>query len=216
MKKPSEVDDAITKFNNYKFMDHVLRADHATAKGEKNKVDRNTNKKSVFIGHVPFDATEEEIRDIFKECGEIHHVRIPRDDRGKSRGIAYVTFENEDDVALALQFNGSEFRKEKITVERSNPSKAEKIKKKKEEKENKKKGKKLDKKDKPTGKFGNRKKQYKPKPEKPASKKSDGKKDNFEGRRAKPKLDEKNQAIKTYLKMRAHVNKKRAASAGQK
>ena len=213
MKSPEDVEEAIKKFNSYNFMDHVIRADHATLKGEKNVIDKDTNKRSVFIGHVPFDATEEEIRDIFKECGEIHHVRIPRDERGKSRGVAYVTFVNEDDVALALQFNGADFRKEKITVERSNPARAEKLKRKKEEKENKKKGAKLAKKDKPKGKFGNRKKQYKPK--KDTSAKTD-KGDGFEGRRSKPKLSDKNQAIRTYIKMRAHINKKRRNASASK
>lgn len=219
MKKPSQVDDAIAKFNGFEYMEHVLRADHATMKGEKGKIDKDVNKRTVFIGHIPFDTTEDEIRDIFKECGEIHHVRMLHDERGRSRGVCYVTFENEDDVNFALQFNGSDFKKEKLTVERSNPYKAERIKKKKELEEEKTKSRKLSKKDKPTGKFGNRKKQYqaKPKPRsKSAGKEEGGKKSDtsFEGRHAKTsKLDKQNLAIKKYIKMRSHVNKKKREAA---
>ncbi|KAK8852759.1 RNA-binding protein 34 [Tritrichomonas musculus] len=228
MKNESDVDEAINKFNGYKFMENTIRADHATMKGQKNKIDNTINRKSVFVGHIPFDATEDDIRGIFENCGKIDHVRLLRDEKGKSRGVCYVTFESEDAIPWALQFNGSEFKKEKLTVQRSNPGKAEKTKKKKEQAENLKKERKLAKKDKPTGKFGNRKKRYQVKPgsnantkakSSPRSKsaekgdsKNAGKKTDtsFEGRRARAsKSDEKNQAIRNYIKMRAHVNKKR-------
>ena len=229
MKNVSDVEETINKLNGQEFMNHFIRADHAQMKGQKKKIDPDVNRRTVFIGHVPYDATEEEIRDIFKNCGEIHHVRIPRDENGKSRGVCYVTFVNEDDVALALQFNGSDFRKEKLTVQRSNPGKAEKIKKKKEQIEKMKKERKLAKKDKPTGKFGNRKKRYqaspstrsksnaKSKPRSNSAENSNKKTEtSFEGRHAKvSKLDKKNLNIKKYIKMRAHVNKKRR-EAGDK
>lgn len=230
MKNLSDVDEAIEKLNGSTFMEHIIRADHAKMKGQKLKIDQDTNRRTVFVGHVPYDAKEEEIHEIFKNCGEIHHVRILKDERGKSMGVCYVTFKNEEDVSLALQFNGSPFRKEKLVVQRSNPGKAEKIKKKKEQIEQMKKDRKLAKKDKPTGKFGNRKKRYqapttnrlnsntKLKPRSKsvgsvASKKTDN---TFEGRHSKAsKLDQKNLNIKKYIKMRAHVSKKRKEAGGE-
>ena len=37
---------------------------------------------SVFIGNVPYDATEERLRDMFSEVGPIHDLRcVPRGSR---------------------------------------------------------------------------------------------------------------------------------------
>jgi RNA recognition motif-containing protein len=186
-------------------MGRVLRLDQATEAGGRNRVDKQTTRHSVFIGHVPFDSTEEEIREIFEEaCGAIHHVRIPRNDKGQGRGIAYVTFEEDESIDFALKFNGAKFRKQTITVERSNPAKGEKIKMKHTE---------AGRPARPLGKrakvgFEGTRAKGRPVTEKKFAKEALA----FEGKRASAHDDNKNQSIKTYLKMRGHVKKKRAAS----
>ncbi|KAH0786350.1 nucleolar protein 12 [Histomonas meleagridis] len=192
LKSNDNIDEYINKINGSTHFDHVLRADHAKAAGEKSKIDKDTNKRTVFIGHVPFDATEEEVIEIFKSCGDIHHVRIPHDERGRSRGVAYVTFQEEDSVPLALKFNQAKFKNETIIVQRSNPEKAKKMKEKTQRNEKKKEKKENTK--------------IQSKKEKPNKKQ---KKSSFEGKRAKAREDDGNQAIKTYLKMRAHIRKKK-------
>ena len=58
---------------------------------------------SVFLGNVPYDASEEELRALFADCGRITNVRIVRDGRtGMGKGFAYVTFTPESNVDLAL------------------------------------------------------------------------------------------------------------------
>jgi RNA recognition motif-containing protein len=109
-------------------MDRILRVDQATEPGQKNRTDKRTNKLSVFVGHIPFDSTEEEVRGIFEVCGPIHHVRIPRNEKGQGRGIAYVTFQEEEAVPLALRFDKAAFRNQTIAVQRSDPIKAERTK----------------------------------------------------------------------------------------
>ena len=204
VKTPADVTNAIDRLNGTTFMEKVLRVDQATAPGKKGRVDKETNRKSVFIGHVPFDMTEEELRDVFSSCGAIHHVRIPRDEKGKGRGIAYVTFEEEESVDFALKFNQAEVRGQVLHVERSNPAKGEKTKKKHEAMKQKKGGAK--------GKATvAAKEKVKPKAGAKTEKKKD-EKPSFEGRRAKAHMEDKNKAIKTYLKMRAHVKRKRQGS----
>jgi nucleolar protein 12 len=162
------------------------------------------SRKSIFVGQVPFDATEEELHEIFKACGAIHHVRIPRNEKGQSRGIAYVTFQEEEAVEFALKFNKATFKKQTILVQRSNPAKGEKIKKKHEEQAEQK------------MKSGKKKFVKQPKQEiKTAKRKKPEAATAFEGMRAKPHEDNKNQSIKTYLKLRAHIKRKRDKSAGQ-
>jgi len=47
--------------------------------------------RSVYVGNLPFDAKEEEIRAIFARVGKVHRVRIGRDPKTKRpRGYAFV------------------------------------------------------------------------------------------------------------------------------
>jgi RNA recognition motif-containing protein len=128
LRTPANVTAAIDKLNGITFMDRVLRVDQATEPGTKNRTDKRTNRLSVFVGHVPSDATEEEIRGIFQVCGPIHHVRLPKNEKGQNRGIAYVTFEDEDAVSLALRFDKAVLRTQTLTVQRSDPIKAQRTK----------------------------------------------------------------------------------------
>jgi len=62
----------------------------------------------VFVGNLGFRTTENGIRDFFYECGEIKDVRISLDEEGRSRGFAYVEFENSQAAKSALEYNGAE------------------------------------------------------------------------------------------------------------
>lgn len=58
--------------------------------------------KTLFIGRLSFDLTEEQLRREFDEYGPIRKVTIVRDVRtGKSRGYAFVEYEREKDLRLA-------------------------------------------------------------------------------------------------------------------
>jgi RNA recognition motif-containing protein len=72
----------------------------------------------IFVGNIPFDATEEELRTLFKELGKIKQVLIPKDrETGKSRGFAFVEFEDSSQMMEAIErFNNATFKERKITV----------------------------------------------------------------------------------------------------
>jgi len=72
----------------------------------------------IFVGNIPFDATEEELRTLFKELGKIKQVLIPKDrETGKSRGFAFVEFEDSSQMMEAIaRFNNATFKERKITV----------------------------------------------------------------------------------------------------
>ena len=44
----------------------------------------------LFVGQVPYDATEPELRSIFERCGTITELRILADRDGRSKGCALV------------------------------------------------------------------------------------------------------------------------------
>jgi len=52
---------------------------------------------------VPFEATEKEIRDIFKTFGTLKGVRLPKKVTGSHRGFAFVEFLSKDEAKKAFQ-----------------------------------------------------------------------------------------------------------------
>ncbi|XP_053155532.1 RNA-binding protein 34 isoform X2 [Hemicordylus capensis] len=78
------------------------------------------NKRSIFVGNLPYEIYDDTVRDHFSECGNVVGVRIVRDrNTGIGKGFGYVLFENTDAVHLALKLNNSELRGRKLRVQRS-------------------------------------------------------------------------------------------------
>lgn len=67
-------------------------------------VTRNEALKKLYVGNLPFETTEEELREIFEQHGPTASVRIITDrDTGRSRGFAFVEFESDANADSALQ-----------------------------------------------------------------------------------------------------------------
>jgi nucleolin len=61
---------------------------------------------SLFVKNLSFKTTEEHLREIFGECGEIATVRLPTfPDTGKPTGFGFVDFADASGLANALQMN---------------------------------------------------------------------------------------------------------------
>jgi RNA recognition motif-containing protein len=69
----------------------------------------------LYVGNLPFNATEEEVKEFFSSAGEVTSVKIITDrDTGRSRGFCFVEMQNAD-AALA-DLNGKEMNGRKLTV----------------------------------------------------------------------------------------------------
>ena len=56
--------------------------------------------KKLYVGNLPFSATEDEINQLFSKHGTVHSVALINDrDTGRPRGFGFV--EMDDDSALA-------------------------------------------------------------------------------------------------------------------
>ncbi len=66
--------------------------------------------KKIFVGNLNFATTDQELRELFGEVGEVMDVHIPKDrESGRPRGFAFVRFAEEDQAAAAIeQFHGRE------------------------------------------------------------------------------------------------------------
>ncbi|KAJ2740493.1 Nucleolar protein 13 [Coemansia sp. BCRC 34301] len=59
----------------------------------------------VWIGNLPYSVTREDIIEFFKPCGgKVTRVNLPKKD-GKTRGFAYVDFDSQAPVNLALAYS---------------------------------------------------------------------------------------------------------------
>ncbi|NWU63608.1 RBM34 protein, partial [Pterocles burchelli] len=77
------------------------------------------NKRSVFLGNLSYDISDDAVREHFSVCGGVVAVRIVRDrNTGLGKGFGYVLFENKDAVHLALKLNESVLMGRKIRVKR--------------------------------------------------------------------------------------------------
>ncbi|NXT41856.1 RBM34 protein, partial [Pelecanoides urinatrix] len=77
------------------------------------------NKRSVFLGNLSYDISDDAVREHFSVCGGVVGVRIVRDRKtGLGKGFGYVLFENTDAVHLALKLNDSVLMGRKIRVKR--------------------------------------------------------------------------------------------------
>eukprot|EP00736_Rhodelphis_marinus_P005518 Rmarinus@m.22079 len=74
---------------------------------------------SVFVGNMPYDASESELLDIFKVAGPVVHVRIMTDHKtGKSKGYGFVEFRDPETARSALRnLNGHEYRGRRLRVD---------------------------------------------------------------------------------------------------
>ncbi len=72
--------------------------------------------KKLYVGNLPFSATEDELRDLFAQHGEVHSVSLISDrETGQPRGFAFVEMDDEGaDAAIAAleqtQFGGRALR----------------------------------------------------------------------------------------------------------
>jgi RNA recognition motif-containing protein len=71
---------------------------------------------SIYIGNLPADATEQEIRDLFSPFGEITRVHLVE---GKNFG--FVEMEKEASAAAITALHDSDLRGNKLTVNEARP-----------------------------------------------------------------------------------------------
>ena len=59
--------------------------------------------KSVFVGNLSFDATEDDLRALFEPFGEVERISLINDrETGKPRGFAFVEMSDDHEAALAM------------------------------------------------------------------------------------------------------------------
>ena len=65
----------------------------------------------LFVGNLPFSATEAEIQELFAEFGAVVDLHIPLDrETGRPRGFAFITLSSREFGEAAIgKLDGTEF-----------------------------------------------------------------------------------------------------------
>ena len=72
----------------------------------------------LFVGNLPYDTTETDLREFFSPIGSLSTVIIPTDrDTGKQRGFAFIEFDDPAQAEEASrQFNNKMFKGRAIAI----------------------------------------------------------------------------------------------------
>ncbi len=65
--------------------------------------------KSIYVGNLPFSATEDEIRSLFAPYGIVHGVKLVSDrETGRPRGFGFVEMDDAAAANAIAALNGKE------------------------------------------------------------------------------------------------------------
>ena len=71
--------------------------------------------KTIYVGNIQWDTSEEELKTLFSRCGKVDSATIIRDkENGRSKGYAFISMENADRALQEL--NGCELRGRSLKV----------------------------------------------------------------------------------------------------
>ncbi|NLL12730.1 MAG: RNA-binding protein [Fibrobacter sp.] len=78
--------------------------------------------KKLYVGNLSFSSTEESIKDLFSQYGEVLSIKIPTDQMtGRPRGFCFVEMENAEEAINQLNNFTFDGRALKVNVARENP-----------------------------------------------------------------------------------------------
>ncbi|KAF5040508.1 MULTISPECIES: RNA recognition motif domain-containing protein [Nitratidesulfovibrio] len=78
--------------------------------------------KSLYVGNLPFSASEDEIRDLFSQHGQVLSVKLISDrETGRPRGFGFVEMEAADANSAVEALNGYSFGGRALKVNEAQP-----------------------------------------------------------------------------------------------
>jgi RNA recognition motif-containing protein len=79
--------------------------------------------KNLYVGNLSYHTSEDTLRDLFSEFGQIESVRLITDrDTGRSKGFAFVEMSTDESADQAIQaLNGKMVDDREIRVDEAKP-----------------------------------------------------------------------------------------------
>lgn len=78
---------------------------------------------NIYVGNLPFNVEEEDLKKIFEEYGEVISAKVITDKfTGRGKGFGFVEMKNDDDAKTAIEeLNNAEVGGRNIKVNESQP-----------------------------------------------------------------------------------------------
>ncbi|HLY25209.1 MAG TPA: RNA-binding protein [Aggregatilineales bacterium] len=79
--------------------------------------------KKLYVGNMAYSTTEEQIRELFSQAGEITEVALITDrETGRAKGFGFVEMATEEGAQEAIKrFNGHNLNNRTLTVNEARP-----------------------------------------------------------------------------------------------
>ena len=80
---------------------------------------------TIYVGNLSFDATQDDLNDVFAEYGTVKSIHLPTDrETGRKRGFAFVEMETEAEETAAIEaLDGAEWMGRNLKVNKARPRK---------------------------------------------------------------------------------------------
>ena len=76
--------------------------------------------KRFYVGNLSYSSTEESIRKLFAQYGDLESVFLVKD-----KGFGFVEFKNKEDAEKALELNGTELEGRPLKVNFAKPKESD-------------------------------------------------------------------------------------------
>lgn len=82
--------------------------------------------KKIYVGNLPYDATDDDLRELFAPFGDVATSSIVMDrETGRSRGFGFVEMSDDAQADTAIQsMNGAQVGGRSLTVNEARPKEA--------------------------------------------------------------------------------------------
>ena len=78
--------------------------------------------KKIYVGNLPFSATEDQLLRLFSEHGAVESVNVITDrDTGRSRGFGFVEMDSADADTAIQALNGATLADRSLNVNEARP-----------------------------------------------------------------------------------------------
>jgi len=78
---------------------------------------------NIYVGSLPFDVSEEDLKEAFGQFGEVTEVRLIMDKfSGKSKGFGFIEMPSKEEAEKAIEeMDGKDFKGRTLSVNEAKP-----------------------------------------------------------------------------------------------
>lgn len=78
---------------------------------------------TVYVGNLSYNATEDDLREVFQEYGSVKRIQVPLDrETGRMRGFAFVEMSQDEEEEAAIEdLDGAEWMGRTLKVNKARP-----------------------------------------------------------------------------------------------